>query len=460
MDMDKGKIIFIDDEKHVRRSRQQTLELAGYEVLTFATAEEALPLLTYDWDGILISDIKLPGLSGMDLLEKVNEIDRDLPVVLITGHGDVPMAVRAMQLGAYDFIEKPCPTEQLLEIVHRSMEKRRLVRENRHLRSQLRSGKDQGSPIIGRSPAMERLNQVLANIAESSADVLILGETGTGKELVARTLHNLSDRAKKPFVPVNCGAIPESLIESELFGHEAGAFTNASQRRIGKFEYAHEGTLFLDEIESMPLLLQVRLLRVLQERTIERLGSNESIPINIRVIAATKVDLKEASARNEFREDLFYRLNVVNLHLPPLRERREDIPLLFQHFVLEACQRYQYEPPVVSRTLMQELMARPWEGNIRELKNEAERFVLGIGLGQMDPSATAPVSSVESAKKKMTLSDMVGVFEKTTIEQELIRNKGDIKKTYTALGIPRQTLYDKMNKYGMKRSQYLPRTTP
>ncbi len=452
--MKSGHIIFIDDEQHVRRSRRQTLELANYEVTTFSSAEEALPMLDNQWPGVLISDIKMPGLSGIELLERVVNVDRDLPVVLITGHGDVPMAVKAMQLGAYDFIEKPCPTDELLEIVRRAMEKRNLVMENRQLRQEIASSRQVESRILGRCQAMDRLNRIIQNVAESDADVLILGETGTGKEMVANTIHELSPRRNHPFVPVNCGALPSTLIESELFGHEAGAFTSADQRRIGKFEFAHKGTIFLDEIESMPLQMQVRLLRVLQERVVERLGSNDHIPVDVRVIAATKVDLKEASARMEFREDLYYRLNVVNLHLPPLRERREDIPLLFQHFVAEASQRYNYDPPTVPRAFMQDLMSRHWEGNIRELKNESERFVLGLSSSPLETRIESPIE-IETNGKNMTLSGIVQVFEKTTIEQELNRQKGDIKKTYTALGIPRQTLYDKMNKYGLKRSQFI-----
>ncbi len=412
-------------------------------------------MLDNTWSGILVSDIKMPGLSGLELLEQVVRIDRDLPVVLITGHGDVPMAVKAMQLGAYDFIEKPCPTDQLLEIVRRAMEKRNLVMENRKLRMEIASSRQVENKILGRCEAIDRLNHIIRNVAESDADVLILGETGTGKEMVANNLHELSPRRDQPFVPINCGALPANLIESELFGHEAGAFTNADQRRIGKFEYAHKGTIFLDEIESMPMQMQVRLLRVLQDRVVERLGSNQRIPVDVRVIAATKVDLKEASARMEFREDLYYRLNVVNLQLPPLRERREDIPLLFQHFVAEASKRYNYEPATVPQAIMQNLMSRHWEGNIRELKNESERFVLGLSPASPGVARESLVDPEQTNGKQMNLSSIVQVFEKTTIEQELNRQKGDIKNTYTALGIPRQTLYDKMTKYGLKRSQFI-----
>ena len=451
--MSSGKVIFVDDEHYVRQSRRQTLELARFEVTTLSNGEDALHMLDAHWPGILVTDIKMPGMNGLELLERVVHLDKDIPVVLVTGHGDIPMAVKAMQLGAYDFIEKPCPTEQFLEIVRRAMEKRQLVMENRKLKQELASNRDRETKILGRCDAVERLNRTIRNIAESDADVLVLGETGTGKELVANTLHQQSRRRERPFVPLNCGAIPPTLIESELFGHEAGAFTNAGSRRIGKFEYANGGTLFLDEIESMPMDMQVRLLRVLEERVIERLGSNEQIKVDVRIIAATKVDLEEAGTQGLFRKDLFYRLHVVNLLLPPLRERKEDIPLLFQHFVDEASRRYNYDPPAVPREFMQELINRSWEGNIRELKNEAERFVLGLTANPIDKlsKSISPDSKVNGTRN---LSEMVRVFEKATIEQELKQQRGDIKKTYTALGIPRQTLYDKMNKYGLKRSHF------
>lgn len=453
----KGKVIFVDDEKHVRLAREQTLKLAQYEVVCLDSAEKALAIVTPDWPGILVSDIKMPGMDGMALLKKVMEIDPDIPVALVTGHGDVAMAVEAMRAGAYDFIEKPCPTGVFLDIVKRAMEKRNLIMENRELRSRILSEKDPGTQIIGKSPAMERLKKILQNVAESDADVLIQGETGTGKELVAQCLHKLSRRNKRRFVAVNCGALPESIIESELFGHEAGAFTGAHSRRIGKFEYAHMGTLFLDEIESMPYPLQVKLLRALQERVIERLGANESIPIDVRVVAASKNDLKEVCAAGRFRDDLYYRLNVANLQLPPLRDRKEDIPILFQNFVLQACSRYNCPPPPPSGELLRNLLFRNWEGNVRELKNEAERFVLGLPF-QMQ---TCPGNKETEAFPKpedsypVPLSEQVGKFEKILIQQELIRQRGDIKKTHAALGLPRQTLYDKMNKYGLKRADYL-----
>nr|NIQ00916.1 sigma-54-dependent Fis family transcriptional regulator [Nitrospinaceae bacterium]NIR54970.1 sigma-54-dependent Fis family transcriptional regulator [Nitrospinaceae bacterium]NIS85383.1 sigma-54-dependent Fis family transcriptional regulator [Nitrospinaceae bacterium]NIT82210.1 sigma-54-dependent Fis family transcriptional regulator [Nitrospinaceae bacterium]NIU44454.1 sigma-54-dependent Fis family transcriptional regulator [Nitrospinaceae bacterium] len=276
-------VIFIDDDPSVRTAREQTLKLAGYETLCLESSQEALRHISPNWNGVLVTDVKMPGMDGMELIRHVLAIDPELPVVLITGHGDVPMAVDAMHLGAFDFLEKPCPTETFLQIVQNALEKRRLVLEKRALQKRRPGASEVRNQIIGKSPAVERLRKIIDNAADSDADVLITGETGTGKELVAACLHYQGKRRDGVFVAVNCGAIPETLIESELFGHEAGAFTGAQARRLGKFEFANNGTLFLDEIESMPLPLQVKLLRVLQERMVERLGSNKAIPINIRV---------------------------------------------------------------------------------------------------------------------------------------------------------------------------------
>ena len=319
------QVLFIDDEPHIRLANRQTLELADFEVTCLATAEEALSFLVDEWPGIIICDIRLPGIDGIRFLERVRRIDLDLPVIIITGHGDVSTAVRAMRKGAYDFIEKPYAPERLVKTVQRALEKRALTLENRHLRTELEAHSAPGPRIIGKTRQIKQLRATIAQLADTGADILVMGETGTGKELVARSLHEHSSRRSKNFVAINCGAVPESMIEDELFGHEAGSFTGAETMRIGKFEHAAGGTLFLDEIETMPLQIQVRLLRVLQERSLERLGSNTVIPLDFRVVAATKIDLRQAADRGEFREDLYYRLNVVTLEIPPLRKRRDDI---------------------------------------------------------------------------------------------------------------------------------------
>lgn len=429
------KVLLIDDEAMIRHAGSQTLELAGFAVETFADAESALPLLQTDFAGVVVCDVCLPGLDGLQLLAKSVQRDAELPVVLITGHGDVAMAVQAMRDGAYDFIEKPFSSEQLIEVVRRAEEKRKLVLENRQLRRELERRSGIEGRLLGRGAGIEQLRRRIMNIADTDADVLIMGETGTGKELVARCLHEHSHRAAHPFVALNCGALPEQLFESEIFGHEAGAFTGASKLRIGKIEYANGGTLFLDELESMPLTLQVKLLRVLQERQLERLGGNVSIPVNCRVIAASKSDLKLLSDQQQFRLDLYYRLNVATLNLQPLRERREDIPLLFEHFVLQAALRYHRPAPIIAPGRMRELMLQSWPGNVRELRNVADRFVLAL------------LDDLPASEAALDLPSLVERFEKNLIEDALLRAGGQITAASLCLGLPRKTLYDKVKKY-------------
>ena len=453
-----GKVFLVDDEKVVRLSLKRELQNKKYAVEDFESAQEALASLSKDWPGVVVSDVMMPTMNGLTLLEKVKEVDPEIPVILITGQGNISMAVQAIQNGAYDFLEKPFATENFIDAIRRAMEKRTLVMEVRNLQSRINQQSNIKNTIVGNSPSIERLRQVIASIADADADILITGETGTGKDLVAQNLHQASKRRDHNFTAINCGAMPENIIESELFGHEAGAFTGADQRRIGKFEHANKGTVFLDEIESMPLHLQVKLLRVIQEKSIERVGSNETIPLDIRIIAATKTDLKSASEKNLFREDLYYRLNVVQISLAPLRERIEDIPLLFQHLVMDACSRYnQKTPPVPSSEYIQELQARSWEGNIRELKNEADKFVLGLpDSGPADSEKGVQFSMQQTLKNPPTgLNNQLAAIEKNLIAQELTRNKGDIKRTYTNLGLSRQTLYNRLKALELKRKDFI-----
>ena len=443
-------VFFIDDEQDLRLANEQTLQLAGFSISLFEKAEDALPKLDPLWLGVVVCDIRLPGMDGQRFLAESQKLDPDLPVILITGHGEISMAVESMQMGAYDFIEKPFSSERLVDTVRRALEKRQLTLENRNLKSALQAQDVLGPRIIGKTPVMQSLRNNINKLADTDADILLMGETGTGKELVARSLHEQSKRRDKNFVAINCGAIPENLIESELFGHQKGAFTGAETSRVGKFEYAQGGTVFLDEIESMPLPTQVRLLRVLQERALERLGSNESIKLNIRIITASKIDLRAASDRGEFRADLYYRLNVVTLDLPPLRERREDIPRLFQHFLLVAAARYGKEAPAMPQNATQTLMAFNWPGNVRELRNAAERYVLlgdGCGLHLDDSANLVPCAP-------MTLPEQVEAFERSLIEQALSESGGIIKQTMQILGLPRNTLYDKMQKFGLDKGVY------
>ncbi|HSX70530.1 MAG TPA: sigma-54 dependent transcriptional regulator, partial [Pseudomonas sp.] len=334
------QVLLIDDDEHLRLALAQTLDLAGLRVATLADARGVAERIEPDWPGVVVSDIRMPGVDGLHLLQQLRERDAELPVLLITGHGDVPLAVQAMRAGAYDFLEKPFASEALLDGVRRALELRRLVLENRSLRLALADRSELGARLIGQSAPMLRLREQVGALAAINTDVLILGETGAGKEVVARALHDLSARRKGPFVAINAGALAESVVESELFGHEPGAFTGAQKRRIGKFEFANGGTLFLDEIESMSPDVQVKLLRLLQERVVERLGGNQLVPLDIRVIAATKEDLRVAADQGRFRADLYYRLNVAPLRIPPLRERDADILLLFQHHAEAAAERH------------------------------------------------------------------------------------------------------------------------
>ncbi len=448
---DKKEVLFIDDEKHIRRANRQTLELADLDVLCRDCAEKGLELVNREWSGIIVCDIRLPNMDGMQFLKEVQKIDPDLPVILITGHGDISIAVQAMRDGAYDFIEKPYSSERLVKTVLRGLEKRSLTIENRNLRRELELHSAPGPRIIGRTPIMEQLRTTIAQVADTGADVLVLGETGTGKELVARALHENSRRRTENFVAINCGAVSESIMESELFGHEAGAFTDAKTKRIGKFEHANGGTLLLDEIESMPTRVQINLLRVLQERSLERLGSNELIPLDLRVVAASKVDLLSAAEKGEFREDLYYRLNVVCLEVPPLRDRRDDIALLFHHFLLVAGHRYQQEVPIPGGAQMQTLLSYSWPGNVRELRNLAERYVL---LGPQFDYSLEKLLSGQDKDQPQSLPRQVECFERSLIEQALAGANGSIKEVMTTLAIPRKTLYDKMRKHGLDKSDY------
>jgi len=439
--MDKIQVLLVEDDPTVRAGSEQALELADFTVSSFESAEPAARLLQANSPLVLVSDVRLPGMSGLELLEAARAIDPELPVILVTGHGDIAMAVQAMHDGAYDFLEKPYSSEQLADVVRRAVDKRRLQLEVRALRQKLAHSEGIEACLLGNTPAMQALRQVILDVAGQPADVLIYGETGTGKELVARCLHQFSERGKHHYVPVNCGAIPETIFESELFGHEQGAFTGAAKRQIGKIEHADHGTLFLDEIESLPLAMQVKLLRVLQERSIQRLGSNHAVPLDVRVIAASKEDLKDFSDQGKFRSDLYYRLNLIVLHIPPLRERREDIPLLFEHFMLDAAARYKRPCPVVPAAQMQQLMAQDWPGNVRELRNAADRFVLGLS------------ASAESAAPA-SLADQVGAFERMLIEQALRAAGGNVATACTALSLPKQTMYHKMQKYGLTAEDY------
>jgi two-component system C4-dicarboxylate transport response regulator DctD len=450
MSAEKGPVIFIDDDEDLLRAAKQMLELACFSPIVFRAADAALARIDKDFEGPVVSDIRMPGMNGLQLFERVKAIDPDIPVVLITGHGDVALAVAAIKDGAYDFLSKPYATDRLLETLHRASEKRHLVLENRRLRDAVvRAAGD--IPLIGEAPTMRRLRETLRQIADTDVDVLVEGETGTGKEVVADLLHRWSRRHTKPFVALNCGALPESVIESELFGHEAGAFTGAQRRRIGRIEHSNGGTLFLDEIESMPPGLQVKLLRILETRQVTPLGTNETRRIDLRVVAATKVDLGDPIVRGDFREDLYFRLNVVTLRIPPLRERREDIPVLFGHFLERASKRFGRPVPEMTAAVSDYLKGHDWPGNVRELVHFADRVALGL-----EPALETSIvpTQKQDAAASLSLAEKVRRYEATVIHEALQEHRGDVQHVIETLRIPRKTFYDKLKRHGINSANY------
>lgn len=436
-------ILLIEDDPIVMLGARQALQLADIPVLEATSVEAALQHVSQACPAAVLSDVRLPDEDGFDLLKRMQALDREVPVILMTGHGDIRMAVEAMRLGAYDFLEKPFSSERLVEVMRRALEKRRLVLENRRLHAMVAPQQDFG--LVGQAPGMVEARRRIAALAPTQVDLLVRGETGTGKEVVARAVHEASGRSG-PFVAINCGALPENIFESEMFGHEAGAFTGATRRRIGKLEYARGGTVFLDEIESLPMAQQVKLLRVLQEKTIERLGGNESTRIDCRFVAAAKADLRALSEKGDFRSDLFYRLHVACIELPPLRERRDDIPLLMAHCLRQSAERYKTAPPTPSPAQMARWVTQPWPGNVRELKNLADRLCLG--LEPEDPAQALSLSTSPS------LVEQVDRFERQLLAQALADCQGNVGAAAERLQLPRKTLYDKLLRHQLDPARF------
>ena len=443
--MSRGRILLVDDEEDMRLSTAQALDLDGFEIEALPDAQSALDRVGFGFDGIVITDIRMPGMDGLTLMNRIREIDAEIPVILLTGHGDIQLAVRAMREGAHDFIEKPFDTGQLSKIVDRALEYRRVVLENRVLRAAAGQADDLELRLVGRSNVMVDLRRRLRTIGPTEADVLIVGETGTGKEVVARALHDLSPRARKPFIAIDCAALPAALIESELFGHEAGAFPGALRARYGKFEHARGGTILLDEIGSMPWDMQGKLLRVVQDRVISPLGANEDRALDVRFIATSRRPLEDEVAAGRFRADLLYRLNVVTLNVPPLSARREDVQLLFIKLVQEAAARHRRPPVSVPPQLLAEIAERDWPGNVRELRNAADRHALGIAL--------QPAEKI--SPEQMRLAHRVAAFERDLIVATLAAHGGRLKPVYETLGLSRKSLYEKMQKYRIDKTHYV-----
>jgi two-component system C4-dicarboxylate transport response regulator DctD len=441
-----GTVILIDDDGEVLEAYAQTLTLAGFEVAPCASLMQAREYLVKDSPAVVLSDVKMPGRDGFAVLREVQEVDRSIPVILISGHADVTMALAAMKSGAFDFVEKPADPAYVIELLRRASAHRELVLSHRNL-SQAVQGAAIKARIIGASPPMVRLRELVLALAQVDATVLVRGETGTGKELVARCLHEFGSRARGPFVAVNCAALPQTIIESELFGHEQGSFTGAKERRIGKIEFADKGTLFLDEIESMPLEAQTRLLRVLQERRLERVGGTKELSVDIRVVSAAKIDLHALAREGRFREDLAYRLDVVSLDIPPLRERGPaDIEKLFRHFHAEAATRAGAMATPIRD--LHEVLLHAWPGNVRELRNAAERVALGFAalpaaMGRMDEG---------NMHALLTLAERMAACEKRELEAALAKGKL-LQETAADLGISRKTLYLKLREHGLNASE-------
>lgn len=440
-----GRILLVDDEPDMRLSTAQALELEGFEVEEASDAQSALDRVGFGFAGIVVTDIRMPGMDGLTLMSRIREIDVDIPVILVTGHGDIQLAVRAMREGAYDFVEKPFDGAQLAEIASRAMDYRRVVLENRVLRAAAGQADDLETRLVGRSNVMIDLRRRLRTIGPTEADVLIVGETGTGKEVVARALHDLSPRAGRPFIAIDCAALPASLIESELFGHEAGAFPGALRPRYGKFEHARGGTILLDEIGSMPLEVQGKLLRVVQDRVMFPLGADEGRALDVRFIATSRQPLEEEVAAGRFRADLLYRLNVVTLTMPPLSARREDIQLLFIKLVQEAAARHRRAAVAVPPALLAEIAERAWPGNVRELRNAADRHALGIALQPAE----------DRSPEQQRLAHRVAAFERDVIVATLAAHGGRLKPVYESLGLSRKSLYEKMQKYMIDKTHYV-----
>ena len=452
-------ILLIEDEQSMRLGLMHALKMAGYKVRTAENGNEGIRLAEKDFFDIVVTDLRLPGADGLEILRRVRTFSPDTGFIVITAFAEVKTAVEAMKEGAYDYLSKPFDPEELQIVIDRFLKHKELESENIRLKEEIRRNR-WFEEMIGTSPAMKVIFEKVSTVARTDSTVLIQGETGTGKELVANAIHNLSPRRDKPFIKVNCAAIPETLIESELFGHEKGAFTGALQRRKGKFETAHGGTILLDEIGDMPLPLQAKLLRVIENRSFERLGSNEPVQVDIRTICATAKDLKQEKGANRFRADLYYRLNVLPITLPPLRDRREDIPLLVRHFLEKTAKKIGKPDLTVSPAALSILMAHDYPGNVRELKHAVEMVATFCKDGIIEPDCLPEgmrrsraasghgQGGLPPADTNLPITTMVKNFEREIINQALKETGGRKTETATRLGVSRGTLWRKLKEHG------------
>ncbi len=469
----KPRILVVDDEPAIRDTMRMILDYDGYETILAASGQEGLAIIERDPPDLVFLDIKMPGMDGLEVLSRVRATNDTVPVVIVSAHGSASAALEAGRLGAFRFIEKPLSKDYLIDAVREGLELGNLRKENRQLRSVI----DQRHQLVGESPALRAIMDQVRRAAPTNATVLLLGESGVGKELVARAIYRQSQRARERFVEVNCAAIPEELIESELFGHERGAFTGATEKQVGKFEQADGGTIFLDEVADMSAKTQAKVLRVLQEGEVERIGSNKTLKVDVRVIAATNKNLEAEIADGRFRDDLYFRLSVIPIHVPPLRERTEDIPALVQHFSQLIGQSNSRRPSRFSPGAMQALMQAPWRGNIRELRNVVERLlimserdvieaadVLAVtrapiptttmgAEGVPAPAAVEPAAARPPAPLPATLREFKEVSERAFLVEKLREHGWNISKTAEVIDTPRSNLYKKLEQYNIKQEE-------
>jgi two-component system nitrogen regulation response regulator NtrX len=451
----KSRILVIDDEAEIRRSLRMILEYEGYEVLESSSGPEGVTLAERETPDLVFLDIKMPGMDGLDALQRIKAANETLPVVIISGHGTVSTAVEATKAGAFDFIEKPLATERVLVTIRNALDQTRLRDEN----TSLKRAVEVRHQMVGESQALRQVWDAIKRAAPTNATVLLLGESGSGKELVARSIHRNSLRSRDRFVQVNCAAIPEELIESELFGHEKGSFTGATEKQIGKFEQADRGTIFLDEVGDMSAKTQAKVLRVLQEGEVERLGSARTIKVDVRVIAATNKDLEAEIEKGNFREDLYFRLSVIPIRVPPLRDRREDIPALVRHFADLFSRDNNRRPQKFTAAALEYLQRARWKGNVRELKNTVERLIIMTPGESIDVddlrdivrAESKPTSAEGERERPGTLREFKESAERTFLVGKLRENNWNISKTAEVIGTPRSNLYKKLEQYGISQ---------
>ncbi|NPV42649.1 MAG: sigma-54-dependent Fis family transcriptional regulator [Firmicutes bacterium] len=455
--MPEAKVLLVDDEAKIREILKLVLEKEGYQVHTSKNGSEALSALENEYFDVMITDLKMPKMDGLELMREIKQKGIKVNVVFITAYADIKDAVEAIKLGAFDYLEKNFKMEELLSVIKGAVKEQKMIGENESLKKKL-AEHDSFFGIIGESPKIKEIKDLIIKIANSQASVLLTGESGTGKEMFARAIHMCSKRKNKPFVAINCAALPQTLLESELFGYEKGAFTGALKQKKGKFEQANEGTIFLDEIGEMNIQTQSKLLRVLQEREYERVGGLETIKIDIRVITATNRDLEEAIKAGDFREDLYYRINVIPIHIPPLRERREDIPLLAEYFLKKFNVDYRKNIELISMEVIDIFMEYDWPGNIRELKNVIER---AVAIAEPDVDILMPhhlrpqLICPKKEKDLLEIQDGLSLadFEKYYIYNTLKKVNWNKSKAAQILGINRQTLYNKMRELNIENKK-------